>query len=222
MKLQSIINITLAAILAGAVLSGFTSCGDSGRRKGEKEAAAPEKKEKPFRYDDLQPEQMAAALKCGIKPLERRDTDYTKIPQLEKIEDCDLYEVEYLSHSVPYLTHNAKRLLERIARDFQDSLRARGVRMEKITVTSVMRTMEDVKRLQRVNSNAVAQSTHCYGTTFDIAHNHFYAVNKEGVELPYIEQKKVLAHVLYRLRMQGLCLVLCEERQPCFHITSLK
>ena len=214
MKLQSIFNIALALVL----MLCATACGDKAHKAHG--GAHDKKQEKPFRYDDLQPQQLAAAQKFGIQPIENRDTDFSTITQLEKIEDCDLYEVEYLSHSVPYLTHNAKKLLDRIARDFQDSLRLRGVRLEKIVVTSVLRTTTDVKHLQRVNSNAVPQSTHCYGTTFDIAHNHFNAVNREGVELPYIEQKKILAHVLYRLRMQGLCYVLCEERQPCFHITS--
>src|SRR3712207_7638442 len=52
------------------------------------------------------------------------------------------------------------------SKDYRDSLKARGARVEKIVVTSVLRTADDVKNLQRVNSNAVPQSTHCYGTTF--------------------------------------------------------
>ncbi len=177
------------------------------------------RQEAPFYFDDYQDVQLAAAQRWGITPIASRDTDFSKIPQLEKIETGDLYTVEYLSHSVPYLTHHAKALLDTIASAFQDSLAARHAQIDKIIVTSVTRTIEDVKRLQRVNSNAVSQSSHCYGTTFDIAHNNFYAVNKEGEELPYSEQKLILGHVLYRLRMQHKCWVLVEERQPCFHIT---
>ncbi len=175
--------------------------------------------EAPFRFDDLQPIQLEAAQKFGIKPLENRDTDFTQIKELVKIEPCQYYDIEWLSHSVPYLTPSAKALLDEIGRDFQDSLKLRGVRPEKIVVTSVLRTMADVKRLQRVNSNAVPNSTHCYGTTFDIAHNSFNPVEGKQHDLTFREMKTVLAHVLYRLRMQKKCWVLVEERQACFHIT---
>ncbi len=209
----------VSIVLATAtIVCSITSC-KGGMSEKEKEAARNAKKEKPFYFNDYQDVQLAAAKKWGITPIASRDTDFSKIPQLEKIETCDLYEVNYLAHSVPYLTHHAKALLETIARNYQDSLAARHARVEKIVVTSVTRTLEDVQRLQKVNTNAVANSSHCYGTTFDIAHNSFTAVNKEGEELPYAEQKIILGHVLYRLRMQHKCLVLVEERQPCYHIT---
>lgn len=218
---QSIKLLSGALIFLAIALTLASSCTGSSRHfKGKSgDTAAKTQQEAPFYFDDYQDVQLAAAQKWGITPIASRDTDFTKIPQLEKIESCDLYTVEYLSHSVPYLTHHAKALLDTIAKAFQDSLAARHVRIEKIIVTSVTRTMDDVKRLQRVNSNAVSQSSHCYGTTFDIAHNNFYAVNKEGEELPYSEQKLILGHVLYRLRMRHMCWVLVEERQPCFHVT---
>ncbi len=211
-----------AVALATCLLAPMVvaSCSDGGKNvDGQEKRDNEAERKKRFLYDDLQPAQLAAAQRYGITPIANRDTDFSKIDDLELIEDCDLYEVDYLSHSVPYLTHNAKHLLETIAKDYRDSLKARGARVEKIVVTSVLRTADDVKNLQRVNSNAVPQSTHCYGTTFDIAHNHFYAVDKQGEELSYKEQKKILGHVLYRLRMQEKCWVLCEERQPCYHIT---
>lgn len=181
--------------------------------------------EKPFRYDDMQPVQLEAAQKWGVTPVEKRDTDFSKIPQLRKIETCDLYYVEYLAHSVPYLTPHAKELLERIARDFQDSLRVLGVTPHRIIITSVLRTMDDVRRLQRVNGNAVPQSSHCYGTTFDIAHNCFYTVDpnvkdgQNGKFMSYADMKRVLGHVLFRLRMKHMCLVIMENTQPCYHVT---
>ena len=94
----------------------------------------------------------------------------------------------------------------------------------KLVVSSLLRTEEDVKRLRRSgNPNASDNSAHCYGTTFDIAHNNFNPSPKldknPGTNLSDNELKHILAHVLFRLRMQKKCWVLIEERQKCFPIT---
>lgn len=216
-----IITIAAVAIVAWLTVSYLHGC----EEKVQPTVAEGQEPEKPFRYDDMQPEQLEAAQKWGIKPIEKRDTDFSKIAGLLKIETCDQYFVEHLSHSVPYLTPHAKELLERIARDFQDSLKLLGVTPHRIIVTSVTRTMDDVRRLQRVNGNAVPNSSHCYGTTFDIAHNFFYTVDpnvkdgQNGKFMSYADMKRVLGHVLYRLRMKHMCLVIMENRQPCYHVT---
>lgn len=214
-----VLLLVLAAVALVVNRAGMGPASCSGIFKDKKMASAPEKKEKPFYFNDYQRDQIGPAMKYGITPVESRDTDFAKIPQLEKVVACEYYDIEWLSHSVPYLTHHAKRLLDQIGKDFQDSLAARGVRKEKIVVTSLLRTKADVQRLTKVNANASANSTHCYGTTFDVAHNSFNPTGEKGEELSYRELKKVLAHVLFRLRMKDECRVLVEERQSCFHIT---
>lgn len=208
-------NSKILLIVSTLLLTVLVSCHKTDGNSSDQEV----KKEKPFHYDDYNDVQLQYAEKYGITPLANRDTDFTKIPKLEKIESCDNYRVEYLSHSVPYLTHNAKALLNEIGKAFQDSLKARGVKVARVCVTSVLRTEADVLNLQKVNTNAAAKSSHCYGTTFDIAHNAYDYFGTTGQELSYKDMKTVLAHVIFRLRMQKKLVVVLEENQKCFHIT---
>ena len=137
------------------------------------------KAEKVFMYNDYNDVQIPAAEKYGIVPLEHRNVNFDSIKQLAKVEaDDSILIIEPLTHSVPYLTHNAKALLMEIASNFQDSLAARGARPYCLHVTSMLRTLNDVRSLVKHNNNASETSAHSYGTTFDIAHNNFYPIPK--------------------------------------------
>lgn len=68
---------------------------------------------------------------------------------MEEIETNEYYEVEKLTHSIPYLIPSAAQLLEDIGHNFQDSLRNLNASVYKIKVTSVTRTVDDVKNLKR-------------------------------------------------------------------------
>lgn len=212
MKIRNIFIIALAA-------AALTACNEETTQKKK------EKKEtREFRFDDYNDTQIPAAEKFGITPIEDRSVDFSKIQKLSKVESNDsCLTIEPLTHSVPYLTPNAKALLLEIAKNFQDSLVARGARPYSIHVTSVLRTLNDVKNLMKRNSNATEKSAHTYATTFDIAHNNFNPRPKfdkaPGKDLSIKELKQLLGHVLYRLRMQEKCWVLLEERQKCYHIT---
>lgn len=178
-------------------------------------------KEKEFYLNDYNDAHLRAAKKHGIEPIRsREDVNSGAVNGLEKISDCDLYAVDELTHSVPYLTHNAKLLLERIGQDFQDSLAARGARKYKVIVTSCLRTLDDVESLTKVNQNASPQSAHCYATTFDLAHARYIDLPSDGKPISYAEMKKVLGNVLKELRKRRWCYALIEERQSCYHITS--
>lgn len=178
-------------------------------------------KEKEFYLNDYNDAHLRAAQKHGIEPIKSREgMDFSSIKGLEKISDCDLYAVDNLTHSVPYLTHNARLLLERIGQDFQDSLAARGARKYKVIVTSCLRTLDDVENLTKVNQNASPRSAHCYATTFDLAHARYIDLPSDGKPISYAEMKKVLGNVLKELRKRRWCYALIEERQSCYHITS--
>ena len=72
------------------------------------------------------------------------------------------------------MTAGAAELLDRIGKNFSDSLESKGLNPNKIIVTSVLRTQEDVKKLQKSgNPNAISNSAHCYATTFDIAYAYY-------------------------------------------------
>ena len=135
--------------------------------------------------------------------------------KLVKISSCRWYEIDDLTHSLPYLVPRADKLLETIGRNFRDSLDSKGLPDRKIIVTSVLRTDSSVKRLRKKNLNASANSAHIFGTTFDVA----YARYVGGKEEERDKLKTVLAEVLQDLRLAKKCYVRYEYKQGCFHIT---
>lgn len=176
-------------------------------------------------FDDVNDTQLEAAQAYGINPLKtRNEIDSLLVEGLYKVETSNLLYLEKLTHSVPYLTPNAGHLLENIAINFQDKLQDKGLAQYQIVVTSLLRTEDDVRRLQRVNSNAVRKSCHMYGTTFDIAYNCFQQVDSlpdfEGDVASHKVLVNMLGETLKELRDDNRCYVKYERRQPCFHITA--
>ena len=142
-----------------------------------------------------------------------------------QINSNDHYKVDKLTHSIPYLTDGAAELLDMISKNFMDSLESKGLNPNRIIVTSVLRTQEDITRLQKSgNVNASSNSAHCYATTFDITYARFDKVKIKNLHLcESVEQgtlKMVLGEVLRDLRKQKKCYVKYEVRQKCFHITT--
>lgn len=167
-------------------------------------------------FRDLNDKHLTVARQWGIRPI-LSDADLEdQMDKLEEINSCRLYEVDDLTHSLPYLVPRACELLETIARNFKDSLDSRGLPDRKLIVTSVLRTNASVKKLRKKNTNASANSAHIYGTTFDIA----YARYKGSKENERDKLKTVLAEVLQDLRKQRKCYVVYEFKQGCFHITT--
>ena len=172
----------------------------------------------PFSFNDNNPHQLAAAKKYGIEPLENRKQLTRKVTRrLKLIEEGKYYAVDPLTHSVPYLTPEAARLLKDIGKGFQKALRKHKMGTYKIIVTSVLRTKEDVRRLMKVNSNAVPNSAHCHATTFDITYRRYKHV--EGHQNDSRQMKYLLGEVVDKLRSKGRCYVRYETKQTCLHIT---
>lgn len=169
--------------------------------------------------------QLATATRLGLKtPLQSQEDSNTIARQLVYIGASPFFDLRPMTRSLPYLVPRADRLLNVIARNFQDSLLCKGLPLHKIEVSSALRTLDDVKRLRRGNANAKSNSCHLYGTTFDISYNYYTRVSErclpDTAPSPYgLELKQVLAEVLRDLREQGTCYVKYERKQPCFHIT---
>lgn len=130
-------------------------------------------------FGDLNEKHLNVAQAIGIRPLASREEAEKMKEKLQYIATNDLYAVDSLTHSVPYLIPGAAALLDTIGYNFLDSLAAKGLNPNKITVTSVLRTKDDVKRLRRHNGNASENSAHCYGTTFDVSWKRFQKVEDE-------------------------------------------
>ena len=175
-------------------------------------------------FGDLNDVQLKAAKKFGIRPIQSREAAEDLGDRLVKIDSCDRYDVDRLTHSVPFLVPRASNLLDTISLNFLDSLENKGLNPNKVIVTSVLRTKDDVKRLRRVNGNASANSCHCYGTTFDISWKRFLKVeDPDGRPMQDVRSdtlKLVLSEVLRDLRKQDRCYVKYELKQGCFHITT--
>ena len=177
-------------------------------------------------FNDQNGVQLKAAAQFGIKqPLKNRDAADDVKDGLIRIRDNSHYTIAKLTHSIPYLTDGAAELLDMIGKNFLDSLESKGLNPNKIIVTSVLRTLEDIKKLQKSgNPNAVKNSAHCYATTFDITYARFDKIMFKNFRLcESVEPellKKVLGEVLRDLRNQNKCYVKYEVRQRCFHITT--
>ena len=177
-------------------------------------------------FGDLNQKQLNVAQAIGITPIASREDAEEMTDQLTFIESNDRYAVDSLTHSIPYLIPGAAALLDTIGQNFLDSLASKGLNPNRIIVTSVLRTEKDVKRLRRRNSNASSNSTHAYGTTFDVSWKRFQKVEDEDgrpmQDVGADTLKLVLAEVLRDLKQADRCYVKYEIKQACFHITSRK
>lgn len=164
--------------------------------------------------------QLEAAHAYGIaEALATRDEAQTVTTLLEEIVSNPIYMVDTLTYSVPFLTHNAARLVNTIGTRFADRVQAQGLGHYRMIVTSVLRTREDVLNLRASgNRNAVLNSTHCFATTFDLSYERFYRVGWFEDADPG-RLTAILVGVVEELRAQGECYAIFERGESCIHIT---
>ena len=175
-------------------------------------------------FPDVQDVQIVSARKWGVRPVRDREQAEQRKQELVFVGSNPYFVIDKgMSHSIPYLVPRAADLLERIGRNFLDSLYVKDVPFHRIIVTSVLRTEADVERLKRTNPNVSTESCHRFGTTFDIAYNRYNTVCPPGEfrrEVRNDSLKYVLSEVLRDLRADGRCHVKYEVKQGCFHITT--
>lgn len=169
-------------------------------------------------FPDAQDVQIAAAHRWGVRPVRDRAQAEERKDELVFIGSNPYYQIDRgMASSIPYLVPRAALLLQDIGRSYLDSLFVKGVPLHRIIVTSVLRSEEDVRNLQKRNGNASPESCHRFGTTFDIAYNRYAHV---GRPVTNDTLKWVLSEVLRDKRQQGRCYIRYEVRQGCFHITT--
>lgn len=175
-------------------------------------------------FPDLQDVQIQAARQWGVEPVEDRAEAERRKDELVYIGSNPYFSMDSrMSYSIPYLVPRASNLLQKISRNFLDSLAIKGIPLHTLIVTSVLRTESDVRRLRSINGNASPESCHRYGTTFDICYNRYNTVqHPDGPERRAVRNdtlKWVLSEVLRDMREAEMCYVKYEVRQGCFHIT---
>jgi hypothetical protein len=182
------------------------------------------------RYRDLNDRQLVYAKRHGIKPFKtNKDFQNGKDEllndgELQKVKNGKYFVIEKLGYSYPYLVPKAINLLEEIGKRFRKKLDEHGKGKYYFKVSSLLRTQESQKSLSRSNKNASPNSTHLYGTTFDIAYSRlvkkpFPWIRREVADATAI---KLLSEVIGELRREGQCLVVTEYQEKCFHITVAK
>lgn len=184
---------------------------------------------KPIRYigsynrdfNDMNDKHIEAAMKIGIKPVASGEDAKRATRKMKEISTNAYYEVEDLTHSIPFLVPEAARLLEDIGRNFQDSLYNLNAPLYAIKVTSVTRTADDVSKLRKRNLNSSENSAHQYGTTFDVSWVRYAKMNeKDTLDIDKDRLKMVLGTVLRDLQRADRCYIKHERKQGCFHITA--
>lgn len=173
------------------------------------------------KFNDSQSRQIQAAKAIGLSTLPKDRQQAAKMrSQLSLIKTNANYVVDSLTHSIPYLVPAAAAELERIGEEFADILQRNGLPHYRFYVTSVLRTQDDVKHLQKSgNINATSNSCHCYGTTFDLAYYRYNKVTRTREYMHEDNLKLVLGQVLLNHQRAGKIYVKYEHKQACFHIT---
>ncbi|MEG1543186.1 MAG: DUF5715 family protein [Tannerellaceae bacterium] len=213
--MNSKLNILLL-MLSVSLLTAFSSCKE---KRGELKAIWYNGSYNRD-FSDLNDVHLAMAQKLGVEPISSREEVANASKSMDEIKSNDYYEVEELKHSIPFLVPEAATLLDDIGRNFQDSLINLNAPIYKLKVTSVTRTVDDVKNLKRRNSNSSINSAHQYGTTFDVSWARYLKADEsDTLNIDNEHLKMVLASVLRDLHDANRCYIKHERKQGCFHIT---
>lgn len=157
----------------------------------------------------------------GIEPLRFMREIYPAVDSghLIPVVPNDHYNVDTMRYSFPFAIPKAHALIDTIATRFQQKLVNTNLSGTRIMVTSVLRTRSSVARLLRYNRNAIRNSAHLHGTTFDISYATFTGDHLiDTAEAEYL--KEILAQTLFELRKEKKCWVTYEIFQTCFHIVA--
>jgi len=196
---------------------------------------------------DVNDEQIAAAQSLGVRAggeaaIERLRRQGRLVALGDSTEHWVLRK---MTHSVPYVTPDARALLVEIGRRFHAKLDSAGLPRYRMKVTSALRTEETQVELRKTNPNASQTvSAHEFGTTVDVSHERFAvpappreaaaggapAVSPEvwEVEAEMLEEvgkanakplQALLGRTLTEMRAQGVLMVMMEDAQPVYHFT---
>ena len=129
----------------------------------------------------LQPQHLERARRLGLDPVRDRRTaadleQDSARQQAVRLRTNAFYIVDpSMSYAVAVTVPSTAHLLERLGRRFQSSLLRQGLPPYRFVLTNVLRTAQDQAALRGTNVNAAqGQSTHEYGTTFDVFYEWFH------------------------------------------------
>lgn len=169
---------------------------------------------KHAKQNGISPFNSNADFEHGIAALLKED-------KLVEISDNSYYRICKLTHSHPYLTPAAKQFLNDLGEIFHEKLDEKEMPGYYFQISSLLRTKENQKNLSRNNGNASSNSSHLYGTTFDIP--YFTLVKRTFLwnesEVMDGNASKLLSEAIGEMRKEGRCVAVTEKNERCFHIT---
>jgi len=152
-----------------------------------------------------------AYLADGIKP-QSSFTELDKLKQkgiLVELKSNDKYIIRKSVASKPYVTISTKKFIEQLAVNYKKKCVSQKTTYHPFTITSMTRSKESVKELRKHNKNAIRNSVHLKGKTFDVSYRAFHG---NPIAL------KAFINTLKDLKAQNKCFVK-HENNGCLHIT---
>jgi len=142
---------------------------------------------------------------------------YLKNKSLVPLKDGEGYIIDKMPYSYPFLTAKTISFIEALGMEFKTACELSHLSCRPFIITSALRTKETVNKLQKINPNAIKESTHLYGCTFDITWSRFGYGND-----PDQEMLDLLIPCLKNMQKKRKCRIKFEMNQSCFHITALQ
>jgi hypothetical protein len=149
----------------------------------------------------------------GINP-QKKDQDLDNLLQsgnLIQLETNSFYTIKKAHHSRPYVLSTAQLFIQDLSKKYSKKCSSDSLKYIPFTISSVTRSHESVQKLMNNNNNAIKNSAHLKGKTFDVSYRAF---NKNK------KQSKAFIEALKELRAQKRCFVKF-ERNGCLHITVI-
>lgn len=174
----------------------------------------------------LNGEHVALAKDCGLEMPVKSTTNFDQHKDefcdendLVKIDDTPFYIVAKLTHSLPYQKEFVKEFLDDLGERFDEQLEQEDLKQYRFVLTSLLRTIEHQKKLQRTNLNAtVNESSHYFGTAIDISMTRFVPYDSRESLYSY-RLRNILARTLLEMQEEERCYIVMEKREKCFHVT---
>ena len=147
----------------------------------------------------------------GIKPqkTKRGLKKLLRSGKLKTVKTNEFYSIDDLYHSSPYLMPKAVIFLRDLSKTYSNNCNKKTIPYIPFMISSLTRTKTDVMKLMQVNKNAIPNSSHLKGKTFDVNYRAFNQNKK---------QIKCFIAALSELRNKKRCFVKF-ERNGCLHIT---
>jgi hypothetical protein len=140
--------------------------------------------------------------------------------KIVKVSSGKYYIIDKMRYSYPCITKNSKILLDEIGKRFNEKISRTKLRHAKFIVTSMTRTTEQNKKLQKLNSNTSVKSPHLYGNSFDIAYLRYKCRRQMLTSEDKNFLKEALAETIWQLKKEGQCWATLEKGQYCFHVVA--